>query len=155
MNFLNKETLIDAAALGGGVIAGRTLVKVVTKADEKGESIMSKLKLSPKTESLVANALPIAGGIATLMLFKGNRIATGVANGMFASSAAYYVDYALQQVLGDKYTSVNGIGEVFMGNVMMNGTDGSDVLMGAAEDMPNYSSSSYDFTYADAGELDY
>jgi hypothetical protein len=38
---------------------------------------------------------------------------------------------------------------------MMNGTDGSDVLMGAAEDMPNYSSSSYDFTYADAGELDY
>ena len=155
MNFLNKETLIDAAALGGGVIAGRTLVKVVTKADEKGESIMSKLKLSPKTESLVANALPIAGGIATLMLFKGNRIATGVANGMFASSAAYYVDYALQQVLGEKYTSVNGIGEVFMGNVMMDGTDGSDVLMGAAQDMPNYTSSSYDFDSADAGELNY
>jgi hypothetical protein len=155
MNFLNKETLIDAAALGGGVIAGRTLVKVVTKADEKGESIMSKLKLSPKTESLVANALPIAGGIATLMLFKGNRIATGVANGMFASSAAYYVDYALQQVLGEKYTSVNGIGEVFMGNVMMNGMDSSDVLMGAAQDMPDYSSSSYDFDAADAGELNY
>jgi hypothetical protein len=89
------------------------------------------------------------------MLFKGNRIATGVANGMFASSAAYYVDYALQKVLGGKYAGYNGIGEVFMGNVMMNGTDGSDVLMGAAEDMPNYSSSSYDFTYADAGELDY
>jgi hypothetical protein len=73
---------------------------------------------------------------------------------MFASSAAYYVDYALQKALGDKYEKTIS-GDVMMGNVMMNGTDGSDVLMGAAEDMPNYSSSSYDFTYADAGELDY
>lgn len=149
MNFLNKDTFIDAAALGGGVIAGRAVVKVA------GDKIADALKLSEQTKPLVANALPIAGGIATLMFFKGNRIATGVANGMFASSAAYYVDYALQKVLGDKYTGYNGIGEVLMGNVMMNGTDDSNVLMGAAEDMPNYSSSSYDFTYADAGELDY
>ena len=42
-----------------------------------------------------------------------------------------------------------------MNGVMMNGTDENGVLMGAAEDMPNYSSDSYDFTYADAGELDY
>ena len=73
---------------------------------------------------------------------------------MFASSAAYYVDYALQKALGDKYEKTIS-GDVMMGEVFMNGTDGSDVLMGAAEDMPNYSSSSYDFTYADAGELDY
>lgn len=149
MNFLNKDTFIDAAALGGGVIAGRAVAKVA------GDKIADALKLSEQTKPLVANALPIAGGIATLMFFKGNRIATGVANGMFASSAAYYVDYALQKVLGDKYTGYNAIGEVLMGNVMMNGTDDSNVLMGAAEDMPNYSSSSYDFTYADAGELDY
>jgi hypothetical protein len=149
MNFLNKETLIDAAAVGGGVIAGRAVVKVA------GSKVAEALKLSAETAPLVANALPIAGGIATLMLFKGNRIATGVANGMFASSAAYYVDYALQKMLGEKYAGYNGIGEVFMGEVMMNGTDGSDVLMGAAQDMPDYSSSSYDFDAADAGELNY
>ena len=150
MNFLNKETLIDAAALGAGVVAGRTAVKVV------GDKIVTKMNLTGETATLVSNLTPIAGGIATLMLFKGNRIATGVANGMFAASAAYYVDYALQKALGDKYnTTITG--DVMMGEVLMNGTDGNGVLMGAsnAEDMPNYSSDSYDFTYADAGELDY
>jgi hypothetical protein len=147
MNFLNKETLIDAAALGAGVVAGRTAVNMI------GTPLAAKLKLSEETTPLVANLLPIAGGIATLMIGKGNKIATGLANGMFASSAAYYVDYALQKALGDKYTKTI-TGDVMMGEVMMNGVDGN-VLMGAAEDMPNYSSSSYDFTYADAGELDY
>ena len=148
MNFLNKETLIDAAALGAGVVAGRSVVNIVKK-----QGLLDKLNLTGDTSELVVNLLPIAGGIATLMLGKGNRIATGVANGMFASSAAYYVDYALQKALGDKYTKTI-TGDVMMGEVMMNGVDGN-VLMGAAEDMPNYSSSSYDFTYADAGELDY
>lgn len=147
MNFLNKETLIDAAALGGGVVAGRTLVRVA------GTKVTETLKLTGDTAELVKNALPIAGGIATLMLFKGNRIATGVANGMFASSAAYYVDYALQKALGDKYTKTI-TGDVMMGEVMMNGVD-DNVLMGAAQDMPNFSSDSYDFTGADSGELDY
>jgi hypothetical protein len=136
MDFLNKETLIDAAALGGGVIAGRAVVK----------------KLAPmipvvKDNEYLANALPIVGGIATLYFGKGNRIATGLANGMFAGSAAFYVDTLLQKA------GVN-IGNVMMGNVMMGQTDDS-VLMGAAQDMPDYSSSSYDFTPSDSGELNY
>ena len=136
MDFLNKDTLIDAAALGGGVIAGRAVVK----------------KLAPmipvvKDNEYLANALPIVGGIATLYLGKGNRIATGLANGMFAGSAAFYVDTLLQKA------GVN-IGNVMMGNVMMGQTDDS-VLMGAAQDMPDYSSSSYDFTPSDSGELNY
>lgn len=147
MNFLNKETLIDAAALGAGVVAGRTLVKVA------GSKVTDAIKLTGDSATLVQNLLPIAGGIATLMIGKGNRIATGLANGMFASSAAYYVDFALQKALGDKF-STTITGDVMMGEVLMNG-DGENVLMGAAEDMPNYSSSSYDFTTADAGELDY
>lgn len=148
MNFLNKETLIDAAALGGGVVAGRFAVK------QFGDKLTETLKLEEgDTANLVKNLIPIAGGIATLFIGKGNRIATGVANGMFASSAAYYVDYALQKVFKEKYTS--NIAGVMMNGVMMNGTDENGVLMGAAEDMPNYSSDSYDFTYADAGELDY
>jgi hypothetical protein len=150
MNFFNKETLIDAAALGGGVVAGRSLVNIA-----RNQKLADKLKLSEETGEMVLNALPIAGGIATLMLGKGNRIATGLANGMFASSFAYYVDYALQKALGTKYQPTI-TGDVMMNGVMMNGVDdGSGVLMGAAEDLPNYSSSSYDFTYADAGELDY
>jgi len=148
MNFLNKETLIDAAALGAGVVAGRAAVNLV------GNKLTEKLKLTGDTAELVANLLPIAGGIGTLMIGKGNRIATGVANGMFASSAAFYVDFALQKALGEKTYKGYITGDVMMGEVMMNGVDGN-VLMGAAEDMPNYSSSSYDFTYADAGELDY
>ena len=155
MNFLNKETLIDAAALGGGVVAGRAVVGLASKKVAE----ITKQPEGSDTAKLIANALPIAGGIATLMLFKGNRIATGVANGMFASSAAYYVDYALQKALGAKY-GVDGkgyIGEVMMNGVMMNGdgTSPESVLMGAAQDMPNYTSSSYDFDSADAGELNY
>jgi len=153
MNFLNKETLIDAAALGGGVIAGRAVVKIAN------DKFAEKLKLSAETAPLVSNALPIVGGIATLMLGKGNRIATGIANGMFAASAAYYVDYGLQKLLGGKYAGYNGVGEVMMNGVFMNGDgDGlspESVLMGAAQDMPNYTSSSYDFDSADAGELNY
>ena len=136
MNLLNKDTLIDAAALGGGVIAGRAVVSKVAP-------MIPVVKDNP----FLANALPIVGGIATLMLGKGNRVATGLANGMFAGSAAFYVDTLLQK-------AGVSIGNTMMGNVFMNGVDES-VLMGAAQDMPNYSSDSYDFTSADSGELDY
>jgi hypothetical protein len=136
MNLLNKDTLIDAAALGGGVIAGRAVVSKVAP-------MIPVVKDNP----FLANALPIVGGIATLMLGKGNRVATGLANGMFAGSAAFYVDTLLQK-------AGVSIGNTMMGNVFMNGMDES-VLMGAAQDMPNYSSDSYDFTSADSGELDY
>lgn len=136
MNLLNKDTLIDAAALGGGVIAGRAVVSKVAP-------MIPVVKDNP----YLANALPIVGGIATLMLGKGNRIAVGLANGMFAGSAAFYVDTLLQK-------AGVSIGSTMMGNVFMNGTDES-VLMGAAQDMPSYSSDSYDFTSADSGELDY
>jgi hypothetical protein len=136
MNLLNKDTLIDAAALGGGVIAGRAVVGKVAP-------MIPVVKDNP----YLANALPIVGGIATLMLGKGNRVAVGLANGMFAGSAAFYVDTLLQK-------AGVSIGNTMMGNVFMNGVDES-VLMGAAQDMPNYSSDSYDFTSADSGELDY
>jgi hypothetical protein len=147
MNFLNKETLIDAAALGGGVVAGRVVVKVA------GERVTKALNVTGETANVVSNLLPIAGGIATLMIGKGNRIAQGLANGMFAASAAYFVDLGLQKAFGEKYTGLKG---VMMNGVMMNGVaEGGDVLMGAAQDMPNYTSDSFDFTGADAGELDY
>jgi hypothetical protein len=150
MKFLDKQTLIDAAALGGGVIAGRTVASVGGKKVNE----LLKIDLESEKAKIVSNLLPIAGGIATLMLGKGNRIATGLANGMFASSAAFFVDLGLQKALGSKYTSK--MGGVMMNGVMMNAVDtGENVLMGAAQDMPNYTSDSFDFTGADAGELDY
>jgi hypothetical protein len=145
MNFLNKETLIDAAALGGGVVAGRVVVKLA------GKKVSETLNLTGNTADIVSNLLPVAGGIATLMIGKGNRIATGLANGMFAASAAYFVDLGLQKALGANYSKIEG---VMMNGVMMNG-DGESVLMGASQDMPNYTSESFDFTGSDAGELDY
>ena len=149
MNFLNKQTLIDAAALGGGVVAAKIVVNKV------GGKIKDALPatMSETWKDVIVNALPIAGGITTLMIGKGNRIATGLANGMFAASFAFYVDTALNAVgvptSGFPYRS--GIGEVFMGQA----GSSDPVFMGAAQDMPNYTSESFDFTSANSGELNY
>lgn len=149
MNLFNKETLIDAASLGGGVVVS----KVVKKAVGTKLTDMLPATMSADTKKVLTNLLPIAGGIATLMIGKGNRIANGLANGMFADAFAGIVDFGLQKagVTKEPLIQGDGIGEVFMGEV----PDASDVLMGAAEDMPNYSADSYDFTSADAGELNY
>lgn len=154
MNLFNKETLIDAASLGGGVVVS----KVVKKAAGKKLTEMLPDSLSVDTKNVLTNLLPIAGGIATLMIGKGNRIANGLANGMFADAFAGIVDFGLQKagVTKEPLIQGDGIGEVLMGEVLMGEVaDSSDVLMGAAEDMPNYSADSYDFTSADAGELNY
>jgi hypothetical protein len=150
MNFLNKETLIDAASLGGGVIAAKFVKKAV------GDKVTEKLPatMPAETKKVILNLLPIAGGIATLVIGKGNRIANGLANGMFAEAFAGIVDFGLQKAGITKEPYMTGTDDVFMGEVLMSGTDES-VLMGAAQDMPSYSSDSYDFTAADAGELNY
>jgi hypothetical protein len=145
MSILNKETLIDAAALGAGVVAGRAATGLVA----------SKLgtKVAALQNPLIANLTPIVGGIATLYLAPGNRYAQGIANGMFASAAAFYVDYALNKAgvnLDAKATAGEGTTGVFMNGV---GNDG--VFMGNTEGTSDYSSDSYDFTGGDAGEMDF
>lgn len=149
MNFLNKETLIDGAALGAGVVAGRV---VVNKLGSKLEPTLVKAGVPADKVSMVTNALPIVGGIATLYFFPDNRIAQGVANGMFAASFGYYVDTLLETA--GVNTGTSGLGSVMMQGAFMGEAPGN-VMMGAAEDMPNYSSGSFDFTGADSGELDY
>jgi hypothetical protein len=150
MNFLNKETLIDGAALGAGVVAGRV---VVNKLGSKLEPMLVKAGVPADKVNLVTNALPIVGGIATLYFGKGNRIATGVANGMFAASFGFYVDTLLETA--GVNTGKSGVGSVLMQGAFMGEAPAGNVMMGAAEDMPNYSSGSFDFTGADSGELDY
>jgi hypothetical protein len=150
MNFLNKETLIDAASLGGGVIVS----KVVKKQIGAKVTNMLPATMSAETKDVLTNLLPIAGGIVTLMVGKGNRIANGLANGMFADAFAGIVDFGLQKA-GVVKEPLTGVGEVFMGEVFMGEAGAEDVLMGAAQDMPDLKSDSYDFTSADAGELNY
>lgn len=150
MNFLNKETLIDGAALGAGVVAGRV---VVNKVGSKLEPTLVKAGIPADKVSMVTNALPIVGGIATLYFFPGNRIAQGVANGMFAASFGYYVDTLLETA--GVNTGKAGVRGVMMQGAFMGEAPAGGVMMGAAEDMPGYTSESFDFTSADAGELDY
>ena len=73
-------------------------------------------------------------------------------NGMIASGASTIVGELIGDVQGTA-----GVGNVMMGNVMMGKTD--SVLMSgsdyAAEGTDAYSDTSYDFTSADAGEMDF
>jgi hypothetical protein len=145
MKFLNKETLIDAASLGVGVVAGRAATNVVA----------SKLgaKVPALSKPLVANLTPVAGGILALILAPDNRYVQGIANGMFASAGAFYVDYALNKA-GVNLTG--GAGDNAVNGVFMNGVGESDVFMGNAETgTDDYASDSYDFTSASTGEMDF
>ncbi len=144
MKFLNKETLIDAASLGVGVVAGRAATNVVA----------SKLgaKVPALSKPLVANLTPVAGGILTLLLTPNNRYAQGIANGMFASAGAFYVDYALNKA----GLNLTGAPAAPVTGVFMNGVGESDVFMGNAETgTDDYASDSYDFTSASTGEMDF
>ena len=154
MNLLNKETLIDATALGGGVVASKLAKKFL--GDPLTKALPESIAKNADTTNVLKNIIPIVGGVVTLMVGGGNRIATGVANGMFADAFAGIVDFGLLKAGAYKTPLMSGTDDVFMGEVLMGeAPDASDVLMGAAEDMPNYSADSYDFTSADAGELNY
>lgn len=144
MNFLSKETLIDGAALGTGVAVAKV---VVNKVGPKVEAALTKANVPAKAIPYIVNALPLVGAFATLKLLPGNRFAQGAANGMFAATFGFVVDSLLQSA---GVTGTYGVGAVMMGEV-----GGESVLMGAAQDMPGYTSTSFDFTGQDAGELDY
>lgn len=144
MNFLSKETLIDGAALGTGVAVAKV---VVNKVGPKVEAALTKANVPAKAIPYIVNALPLVGAFATMKLLPGNRFAQGAANGMFAATFGFVVDSLLQSA---GVTGTSGVGAVMMGEV-----GGESVLMGAAQDMPGYTSTSFDFTGQDAGELDY
>lgn len=145
MAILSKETLIDAAALGAGAAAAS-----VVKA-KVAPMILSPLKLDGNDYAL--NAVPILAGLFLPMVGGGSRIVNGLANGMIAAGAAGIVD----KVIGATATSTPSAaagGEAGVGAVFMNGVGGDQTLMGQA-DFDDFSSSSYDATNADAGEMNY
>jgi hypothetical protein len=141
MAILSKETLIDAAALGAGAAAAS-----VVKA-KVAPMILSPLKLDGN--EYAANAIPILAGLFLPMVGGGSRIVNGLANGMIAAGAAGIVDKVIAGAgagtgtgTGESTGGQAGVGAVFMNGV---GGDQTD----------DFSSSSYDATNADAGEMNY
>ena len=147
MAILSKETLIDAAALGAGAAAAS-----VVKA-RVAPMILSPLNLEGNVYA--ENAIPIVAGLFLPMVGGGSRIVNGLANGMIAAGAAGIVDKvigAAEKPKDDSSSQTGGQGGV--GAVFMNGVGGDQTLMGNV-DFDDFSSSSYDATGADAGEMNY
>ena len=131
----NKSTLTEIAGLGAGAVAGAYVSqKVLTKAD--GTYLVG----AGATGKLISDLAPIAVGL--LLQGQSNTFAKEAGKGMIAAS----------------------IGGLIKKNVPTLGITGMDTLLGevAAEptgssDRPlmGYSSSAYDITSGDAGEMDF
>jgi hypothetical protein len=146
MAILSKETLIDAAALGAGAAAAS-----VVKA-KVAPMILSPLKLDGNDYAI--NAVPILAGLFLPMVGGGSRIVNGLANGMIAAGAAGIVDKVIGATVPTDAGQDSDSGKAGVGAVFMNGVGGDQTLMGNV-DFDDFSSSSYDATGADAGEMNY
>jgi hypothetical protein len=138
MNLLSKETLIGAAALGGGAVAAKIVHEKVLKADFMPVEII-------KTNTNVQNLITLGLGILTPVAIKSN-IGRGLGAGMIAVSVAGLVSPLLANAgLAGTY------GDTYMGDVLM-GEAESGTLMGASDSV---AAPYTDFTGGDAGEMDY
>jgi hypothetical protein len=137
MNLLSKETLIGAAALGGGAVAA----KIVQS------KVVPLIPVSALQSDVAKNLITLGVGILTPVAIKSN-IGKGLGAGMIAASVAGLVSPLLANAgLAGTYGS-----NTFMGDVLM-GEAESGTLMGASEDI--FTAPTYDFTAGDAGEMDY
>ena len=138
MNILSKDVLLDVAYIGGGATAAAVVTK---KVSEKF------LPASVSTNEYVLGGIPVVLGLLLPSVAGGSRMVRGIANGMLAYGAGKIVEKGLKDV-----GVTTGVGSVMLGSVA-----GSDpVMMGNADVYGDtYSSSSYDITASDAGELDF
>lgn len=147
MAIFSKETALEVAYIGAGAVAGKFVGnKAVSMLPAE---LTGKL---PFSSTYVEGAIPVAVGLFLPSLAGRSTLVRGLANGMIASGASTIVGELIGDVQGTA-----GVGNVMMGNVMMGKTD--SVLMSgtdyAAEGTDAYSDTSYDFTSADAGEMDF
>jgi len=124
-NILKKENLVGAAGLGAGSLSA--------------EIVLSKVApMLPEGAAKFAPALPILAG---LVLSNSKGFLGNVGKGMLAQGVAGVAKSFIPVATLDTL----GLGQdVMMGNVMM----GESQIAG-------YSSDSYDYTSADAGEMSY
>jgi hypothetical protein len=150
MAMLTKETALEVAYIGAGAVAGKVVGSKVY--DAIPVTVTSKLgNYAPYVEG----AIPVLIGLFLPSLAGRSTLVRGLANGMIASGASTIVGTAFDQIKGATKGGGAGVGNVMMGNVMR-GNIIETPLMGATEEGYNtYSDSSYDFTNADAGEMDF
>lgn len=160
----NKKTALDILYIGGGAVAG-TYAGTQVYNLLKGEPIDPTAPPDPlkkpfdadeKLKPYIKGGVPIlVGAFLPSLLGRGEAI-KGIGNGMIASGASLIVAELLKKAGMD--IPVQGVGNVMMGNVMMQGMSpardmGNGVALGAAYD--NYSDTSFDTSPAAAGEMDY
>ena len=146
MAIFSKETALEVAYIGAGAVAGKFVGnKAVSMLPAE---VTGKL---PFSSTYVEGAIPVAVGLFLPSLAGRSTLVRGLANGMIASGASTIVG----ELIGP---SLAGVGNVMMGNVMMGKTSDSILMNGtdyAGEGVDSYSDTSYDFTSADAGEMDF
>jgi hypothetical protein len=152
-NVFNKDTALEIAYVGAGAVAGKIA------GDKIYDQISAKVDAEGKFEPYLKGAVPILVGLFLPSLVGSSKAVRGIANGMIASGSSTIVGGLLK-----KAGVMQGVGNVMMGNVMMGnayaGSDASDLgnntyLGNPAQGTDDYTSTSYDFTSADAGEMDY
>lgn len=150
MAILSKDTAMEVAYIGAGAVAGKI---VGTKVyDMLPSSVQTAI---PVKGAYVEGAIPVIVGLVLPKFAGRTTLVRGLANGMIASGASTIVGQALSD-LGVGEGATAGVGNVMMGNVMMGKTDSVYApLMGSAQGEDDYSDTSYDFTSADAGEMDF
>lgn len=149
----NKKTALDILYIGGGAVAGTyagTQAYNLIKGDKADFDPEEKLK------PYIKGGVPILVGAFLPSLLGRSEAIKGVGNGMIASGASLIVAELLKKA--GMEVPVQGVGNVMMGNVMMQGMSpardmGNGVALGAAYD--NYSDTSFDTSSAAAGEMDY
>jgi len=157
MNFLNKDTLIEVASIGAGVVSGNFVAnKVYGLLPESATTAIAGY------EGFVKGAIPVIGGLL-LPRFGGNSpIVRGIANGMIASGGAKIVDSILEKAGVTDRSAFSAIGNIGCNYPMpMNGGDtmmsGTDTMMSGmdAGSVDTFSDYSYDTSSASTGEMDY
>lgn len=157
----NKKTALDILYIGGGAVAGTyagTQVYNLLKGDpaDPADAAKKPFDVDEKLKPYIKGGVPILVGAFLPSLLGRSEAIKGVGNGMIASGASLIVAELLKKAGMD--IPVQGVGNVMMGNVMMQGMSpardlGNGVALGAAYD--NYSDTSFDTSSAAAGEMDY
>jgi hypothetical protein len=150
----NKKTALDILYVGGGAVAGTFAGSKVYDAI-KGDK--ADFDADGKMKPYIKGGAPILVGLFLPSLLGRSTAVTGVGNGMIASGASIIVSELLKKA--GMEVPVGGVGNVMMGNVMMQGmTPARDLGNGTAlggQGYDTYSDTSYDVTPAAAGEMDY
>jgi hypothetical protein len=143
----SKENLTAYAGLGLGSVAA-------TLVEEKLVDTYVPETVGADVKSIIKGLTPIIAGVFTPTLIQGN-FGQSLGDGMIAAGAASLTRFAIKKA-SPEFAGKLGI----QGDVLLSGMDdmpsmmSGQPLMGNAG-VDNFSGSSYDFTSASAGEMDF